>query len=211
MIRSSGSRISLSYGCTHSWSLKSPLYLCISITLPATLNTRITVSSGQLKIGVTNCGVRNPNTTTAKRQRVSTRSTQRHSHFETIVACTIGFCLIRQSSAGPIAIPRRARIGSVDAHNSVRYFNRPVDRSVTNLAIQFRLGILPKRRSRPGSRDIVDLRADGTCLVEWFKGIESERHLTLLGLRANIRSLFVTRCLLRGQLPCSTSYPGLWV
>jgi hypothetical protein len=64
-------------------------------------------------------------------------------HFKIIVACTIGFCLIRQSSADPIAVPRRTRIGSVNAHNSVRYFNRPVDRSVTNLAIQFRLGILP--------------------------------------------------------------------
>ena len=85
--------------------------------------------------------------------------------FEAMVACTIGFCLIKQSSAGPIAIPRPTRIGSVDAHNSVHYFNRPVDRSVTNLAIQFRLGILPKRRTRPGSRDIIDLRADGTRLV----------------------------------------------
>jgi hypothetical protein len=85
-------------------------------------------------------------------------------HFETIVVCTIGFCLIRQSSVGPIAITGWTRIGSVNAHNSVCYFNHCVDRSVTNLAIQFRLGILPKRRSRPGSRDIVDLRADGTCL-----------------------------------------------
>jgi hypothetical protein len=85
-------------------------------------------------------------------------------HFDTIVACTIGFCLIRQSSAGPIAIPGQTRIGSVNAHNSVCYFNHCVDRSVTNLAVQFRLGILPKRRSRPGSPDIVDLRADGTCL-----------------------------------------------
>jgi hypothetical protein len=31
------------------------------------------------KLGVANCGVRNPNTITAKRQRVSTRSTQRRS------------------------------------------------------------------------------------------------------------------------------------
>ena len=83
---------------------------------------------------------------------------------ETIVACTIGFCLIRQSSADQIAISRRTRIASVNAHNSVRYLNRPVDWSVTNLAVQFRLGILPKRRSRPGSPDSVDLRADGTCL-----------------------------------------------
>src|SRR5437773_1641768 len=122
-----------------------------------------------------------------------------------------GFCLIRQSSAAPIAIPRRTRIASVNAHNSVRYLNRPVDWSVTNLAVQFRLGILPKRRSRPGSRDIVNLRADGTCLVEWFKKIGSERHLTLLGLRAHIRSLFVTRGFLRRQLPCSTPDPGLYL
>ena len=40
--------------------------------------------------------------------------------FETMVACTIGFCLIKQSSAGPIAIPRPTRIGSVDAHNMNR-------------------------------------------------------------------------------------------
>src|SRR5437762_12940618 len=80
------------------------------------------------------------------------RRTRAFGGFETIVACTIefyrilsaiGFCLIRQSSAGPIAIPRRTKIGSVNAHNSVRYFNRPVDRSLTNLAIQFRLGIYP--------------------------------------------------------------------
>jgi len=114
-------------------------------------------------------------------------------HFDTIVACTIGFCLIRQSSAGPIAIPRRTRIGSVNAHNSVRYFNRRVDRSITNLAIQFRLGILPKRRSRPGSPDTVDLRTDGTCLAEYSKSL---RH---------------SRSPFRGQLPCSTAYPELWV
>jgi hypothetical protein len=96
------------------------------------------------------------------------------------ILSAIGFCLIRQSSAGPIAIPRQTKIGSVNAHNSVHYFNRPVDRSVTNLAIQFRLGILPKRRSRPGSRDIVDFCADGTCLSRMFKEIESERHLTVL-------------------------------
>jgi hypothetical protein len=95
--------------------------------------------------------------------------------FETIVAYTIGFCLIRQSSADPIAMPRRTRIGLANAHNSVRYFNRPVDRSVTNLAVQFRLGILPKRRSRPGSRDIVDLRADGTCLAEYPKSLRHSR------------------------------------
>jgi hypothetical protein len=132
-------------------------------------------------------------------------------HFETIVACTIGFCLIRQSSADPIAILRRTRIGWVNAHNSVRYINRPVDWSVTNLAVQFRLGVLPKRRSRPDSRDIVDLRADGTRLVESFKKIRSERHLTLLGLRANFRSLIVTRGLCRTQLSCSRAYPALCV
>ena len=84
--------------------------------------------------------------------------------FETSVASTIRFCLIRQSSAGPIAIPRRTRIGSVNAHNSVRYFNRPVDRSLTNLAIQFRLGILPKRRTRLDSSNIIDSGARGTDL-----------------------------------------------
>jgi hypothetical protein len=143
--------------------------------------------------------------------RLSIRSPQRRSAIEGIVACPVGLCLTRQSSVVPIAIPRRTRIGSVNAHNSVRYLNRPVDWSVANLALQFWLGILPKRRSRPDSRDIVDLGADGTCLVEWFKEIRSESHLTLLGLRANIRSLFVTRGLLRRQLPCSTAYPALCV
>ena len=94
--------------------------------------------------------------------------------------CALGLCPIRQSSVVPIAIPRRTRIGSFYAHNSVDYFNRPVNRSVTNLAVQFRLGILPKRRSRSGSRDIVDLCADGTCLSERFKEIGSERHVPLL-------------------------------
>src|SRR6266487_3755189 len=96
------------------------------------------------------------------------------------ILSAIGFCLIRQSSAGPIAIPRRTRIGSLNAHNSVYYFNNSVDRSVTNLAVQFWLGILPKRRPRSGSRDIVDLCADGTCLSERFKEIGSERHVPLL-------------------------------
>ena len=91
------------------------------------------------------------------------------------MAYTIGFCLIRQSSADPIAIPRRTRIGSINAHNSVRYFDRPVDWSLANLAVQFRLGILPKRCSGPDSRDIIDLRADETYLAEWFRKIRTYR------------------------------------
>jgi hypothetical protein len=91
-----------------------------------------------------------------------------------IIAWIIEFCLIRQSSVVPIAIPRRTRIGSVNAHDSVHYFNRPVDRSITNLAVQFRLGILPKWRPGLATFDIVDLRADGTRLSERFKEIGSE-------------------------------------
>ena len=65
------------------------------------------------KLGVANCGVRNliaqsPNDSASQLDQRSG-----DPRFETIVACTIGFCLIRQSSAGPIAIPRRTRIGSV--------------------------------------------------------------------------------------------------
>ena len=159
------------------------------------------------------CGVRNRNTRTGpKLPRVSQLDQRKDDpRSEGIVVCPVGVCLTRQSSAGPIAIPRRTRIGSANAHNSVRYLNPPADWSVTNLAVQFRVGILPKRRTRPGSRDIVDFRADGTCLGEWFKEIKKRTHLTRLGLRPNIRSLFVTRGLLWIQLPCSTAYPALCV
>jgi hypothetical protein len=44
-----------------------------------------------------------------------------------------------------VVTPPRRRIGSADAHNSNHYFDSPSARSVANLAVQWRLGLLPKR------------------------------------------------------------------
>ncbi len=62
------------------------------------------------------------------------------------------------------AIPQRARIGSARAHNSNNYSDYSVTRRSADLAVQRRLGLLPKRRIRTCSVDCSDPLANGTAL-----------------------------------------------
>ncbi len=71
---------------------------------------------------------------------------------------------IKCAAKKKIAIPRRARIASAHAHNSDNYSDYSVTRRSAELAVQLRVGLLPKRRIRACSVDRADPLVDGTDL-----------------------------------------------